>query len=295
MRHEDSHRPSNQDRLPGGGMKNWRALLMLSLAVVCTIAGVSITTSAETRPGGSDNGLTSHLLSLSDTLNGLGYGSTSNTPDWGTHWNRISTAAQWTPSGTADASDIASGKTFYKDSRTQQTGTYPKPGACSTQVVGDSDAPATQTNNCTTSVTWTTPSDGVSGTDKQDPRTGLIWSKVLSDNGTSVVFSNTFTNYFSYSGSAGNDYGYNHGRDRFQLCTDKGNGWRLPTQKEFMQAYIDGSYFNLTTPEYWFWTSSSITFSGTGYVYLASMGSGLLWMYGFGTGSIVHATIRCVR
>ena len=33
-------------------------------------------------------------------------------------------------------------------------------------------------------------------------------------------------------------------------------GWRLPTQKELMQAYIDGSYFNLSQPSNNFWSAT---------------------------------------
>ena len=38
------------------------------------------------------------------------------------------------------------------------------------------------------------------------------------------------------------------------LCSERGNGWRLPAQKELDQAYIDGSNFNLTNPANSFWS-----------------------------------------
>lgn len=55
---------------------------------------------------------TSYIKTVYDTAQTAGYGSDTNTPDWGTYWNRVSTAAQWVPSGTAAASDVASGKTI---------------------------------------------------------------------------------------------------------------------------------------------------------------------------------------
>lgn len=55
------------------------------------------------------------------------------------------------------------------------------------------------------------------------------------------------------------------GKSAKELCSDRGSGWRLPTQKELMQAYIDGSYWNLTQPSYYFWsateTSSTIAWN----------------------------------
>lgn len=76
-----------------------------------------------------------------------------------------------------------------------------------------------------------------------------------------------------------------------QLCSDRGNGWRLPTEKELMQAYIDGSYFNLTQPSNAFWsvTESSSTYAW--YVYLnygTTSGSG-------GVKSTGYGQVRCVR
>ena len=58
--------------------------------------------------------------------------------------------------------------------------------------------------------------------------------------------------------------------------TDETN-WYLPSQKELMQAYIDGSANNLPSPDYDFWSSTelcnfpsgawsvSLSFGGTGY------------------------------
>ncbi len=228
-------------------IKNWRLFLVITLVAAGLAGGAAFRANAETYPGGTDNGLTSRLVSLSNTLSGLGYGSTTNTPDWGQYWNRISTAAQWTPSGNAVASDVKSGKTFYNNSRSQQTGTYPAASSCPTENYDDTTAPthATQATNCT--ATWTTPSDGIAGTDKQDARTGVIWSQALANSSGTIIFTTgTPTTSFSSDSSGGS----NTSKTAAQLCTLMGNGWRLPTQKELLQAYIDGSYFSLTNPAY---------------------------------------------
>jgi hypothetical protein len=74
-----------------------------------------------------------------------------------------------------------------------------------------------------------------------------------------------------------------------QLCSERGNGWRLPTQKELMQAYIDGSYFNLTQPSDLFWSA-------------AEYSSTLAWFVPLNVGntnltnkSTSSTQVRCVR
>lgn len=73
------------------------------------------------------------------------------------------------------------------------------------------------------------------------------------------------------------------------LCSDRGNGWRLPTQKELMQAYIDGSYFNLTNPSNNFWSATEYNSTdawnvvlNAGYTYASSK-------------STFSNYVRCVR
>jgi hypothetical protein len=68
-----------------------------------------------------------------------------------------------------------------------------------------------------------------------------------------VQFSPTNYTGFSWDSSSAN----NGGKTAAQLCTDRGNGWRLPTEKEIMQAYVDGSYFNtILTNSYYIWTNT---------------------------------------
>ena len=77
-----------------------------------------------------DSGSTSKLRELYDSLVDLGYG--VETGEWGIVWNRIKSAAEWTPSGDVTASDVKEGLTFYNDSRELQTGTL--------SLVGDATA-----------------------------------------------------------------------------------------------------------------------------------------------------------
>jgi hypothetical protein len=67
-----------------------------------------------------------------------------------------------------------------------------------------------------------------------------------------------------------------------------GGVWRTPTQKELMQAYIDGSFFNLSNPSYNFWSATQSSSTNAWYVYLSS---GTTTNYTFAT----LYDVRCVR
>lgn len=258
------------------------------IMIIAAALGIVRFVQAETYPGGSDNGQTSYVKSLTTSLTGLGYGSTTNTPDWGANWNRVATAATWTPSGDAAVSNVKAGKKFYSNNRTQQTGTYPAPGPCSTQAYHDNyGAPVTQTTNCTSDISWTTPSDGITGTDKQDPRTGLIWSKYLQNNSGTLAFVDSGGSTFSWDATGAANIAVGN-KTAIQLCTAMGNGWRLPTQKELMQVYIDGSFFNLSNPSNFFWSATQ--YSGT-YAWYVALYNGTTATNTFGT---LYA-VRCVR
>jgi hypothetical protein len=235
---------------------------------------------AEQEGSTPDSGVTSRINSLNSDLADLGFGSTSNSPDWGSLWNRIVTSAKWVPNGTATASDVISGKTFYNTSRASVTGTYPKLTGCSTQLYTDSDASSSQTNNC--NVTWSSPSGGVTGDDKKDPRTGLVWSYPLYNNGSALVFSSsnsTAVTWYNPINGVGNVS---------STCSGFGNGWRLPAQKELMQAYVDGAYYNLTNPTTSrYWTS----INGPTYWSSVNLSTGEV---GFGDWRLTYL-VRCVR
>lgn len=239
-----------------------------------------------------ESGSTSRILTIYNSLVALGNGADAagGWGDWGAKWNRIRSAAEWMPSGNADvALDVRSGKTFFKDSRTEQTGTYPAPGPCSTQQYHDNyGAPVTQTTNCTDTVAWTVPSPVVTGDDKKDPRTGIVWSQLLRNNAGTVEFSAAANSTWSWDGTTDPDNIAVGGKTASALCSERGNGWRLPTQKELMQAYIDGSYFNLTQPSNLFWSATENDSTNAWYVTLYSGYTS----FNIKTGS--HQ-VRCVR
>ena len=255
--------------------------LLLGAVVGGVVVGGGVLVSAETFPGGTDNGKTSRIKQLTDELATLGYGSTSNTPDWGANWNRISTSAKWTPNGDTTPSDVAEGKTFYSNNRTQQTGTKPSVGVCPTQSWHDSAG--AKADNC--GLTWTTPAPTQAGDDKKDPNTGLVWSKCLVNNAGANDFSpNTSCATYSWDDTFAN----NSSRTAIQLCSDRGAGWRLPTQKELLQAYIDGSNYNLVAAATYHW-------SATEYSVTLAWGTNLSTG---GTGTILKGNasqVRCVR
>lgn len=149
--------------------------------------------------------------------------------------------------------NIKSGNTIFG-----VAGTYPAPSSCSTQQYHDSyGASVTEVTNC--SLTWTTASVPVTGDDSlagrggYDPRTGLVWSQLLYNNAGTVTFSATLNSIWSWNASAANNIAVGS-KTASQLCSERGGGWRLPVQKELMQAYIDGSYWNLTQPSNYFWS-----------------------------------------
>ncbi|MGB2787260.1 MAG: DUF1566 domain-containing protein [Candidatus Saccharimonadaceae bacterium] len=297
-----------------------RVIVAKSLTVLTILIGLTVImvrVYAEQFGSSPESGATSYTKSLYTTLQTAGYGSDTNTPDWGTYWNRISTAAQFAPSGnaatsdvvygktffgsnrtlqagayggTATVADVLLGKTFYNNTSTQQTGTYtpPTPGNCSTQAYHDSyGAPVTQTTNCTASITWTTTSPSYTGDDKKDPISTLIWSQPLLNSAGTVTFTTGAPSAWSWDASAANNNAVGT-KTASQLCSDRGNGWRLPTQKELMQAYIDGSNFNLTQPARYYWSANQYDSTDAWYV---ALGNG----YTLNVSMVSTDSVRCVR
>ena len=266
---------------------------------VLTLIGVMLTSFAfgavvhgEQGSGSPESGVTSRLKTLYTTLQTAGYGTDTNTPDWGTYWNRIATASQWVPSGaTASTTDVLSGKTFYGNSRTLQTGTGQAGlavGSCSTQAYHDSyGAPVTQTTNCVNNVTWTTADPAVTGDDKKDPRSGLVWSQALLNSAGTVTFTTGAPSTWTWDASGTSNIAVGN-KTASQLCSDRGNGWRLPTQKELMQAYIDGSYFNLSQTSTQFWSATENSSTVAWGVFLNNG-------YTVTNGKTVNLYVRCVR
>lgn len=268
------------------------AIIVLLAATTITVFNYAKQTKAEQSGDSPESGATSRIKEFYDDLFALGFGSDSSGSwgDWGSYWNRAQSAARWVPSGDATTDDVKSGNTFYSESsRTEQTGEYPNPTSCSTEAYHDSyGAPVTQTTNCVADISWTTPDPAVTGDDKQDERTGVIWSKYLKNNAGTVEFADTGGSQWSWDASGANNIAVGN-KTASQLCSERGNGWRLPTQKELMQAYIDGSYWNLTNPSNAFWSATEASSTNA-------------WLTSLSTGNTSNLTkttatyyVRCVR
>ncbi|HPM28282.1 MAG TPA: DUF1566 domain-containing protein [Candidatus Portnoybacteria bacterium] len=119
--------------------------------------------------------------------------------------------------------------------------------------------------------TWTTCSaadycgTSDSNANKKDNSTGLVWSTWL-DSGTTHTW---FWANNCYEPETEQNPGtcVNNGDDACQCvkktsaktgCEALGDGnWRLPYQKELMQAYIDGSWYNLSAAGYNYWSATT--------------------------------------
>jgi len=78
------------------------------------------------------------------------------------------------------------------------------------------------------------------------------------------------------------------GKTASELCSERGDGWRLPTQKELQQAYIDGAYWNLTQPTREYWSATSFNSTYAHYVNLANGSTN-------SASKTSEISVRCVR
>ena len=128
----------------------------------------------------------------------------------------------------------------------------------------------------------------MSGVVKQDNRTGLWWSDAASTGAVTAVATST-TNIFTLTGSAGVGDG-TRPWDTATTTVTNGNSinfcnalndisfgghtdWYLPTQKQLMQAYINGSANNLPNPGFNFWSSTEL-YNNTAYAWTVYLGFG---------------------
>jgi len=346
-----------------------KPVLIISIITLLIVGIVATKNFAKAEQSGSspESGVTSYIKSLYSTLQGLNYGFDEDDPSWGTYWNRIKTAAKWYPNGTVTVTGVKSGITFYDDSRTVQTGTYPNPTSCSYLSgynLWHDSLPVAENVSCDVNPWTTNPSslegdDDLAGRGGLDPRTGLTWSKLLLNSAGTVTFSHASNSTWNWDGTlkftvtaataavgdtytnngqtftvayaianattlyakpassglpaasgdltkvtgAGTNpiqfsaytlYGSNvavGSKTAKELCANMNGGgvWRLPTQKELMQAYIDGSFFNLTQPSYSFWSATE--YSGTSAWYV-NLYSGVTTSNSKSTNSY---QVRCVR
>lgn len=255
-------------------MKKLKVIIpIIAIAVITGFISINYVLAEKPTDDTPESGATSYIKATYDSIVALSHGSVAAGAwgDWGSYWNRIRSAAEWVPSGDAEVTDVVEGKLFYKDSRTQATGTKLVAEPCPTQAYHDSHGSANPADNC--SKTWETDTT-VPGAEKKDPVTGLIWSNLLYRNGTTIEFSTSHNTSFSWGATHANNIGITApvagDRTAIELCADQGNGWRLPTQKELQQAYIDGSNFNLSQPSYSFWSATEYSSTYAWYVNLSS-------------------------
>jgi len=158
--------------------------------------------------------------------------------------------------------------------------------------------------------TWTTCNAGNSycGTSTStayamDNSTGLIWSNWLAGGATKTWF---WANNAKYPNGLPGDDGvcdlHNEVACKVVKLTDGdaggktgcealGTGWRLPYQKELLQAYIDGSWGNLSNAGSYYWSATTVS-SATQSAWVTTLGSGSTG-YSSKSGSASYR-VRCV-
>ena len=285
-------------------------LLSLFLVVGFFLYQVQDKVLAEQSGSSPESGVTSRIKTIYDSLVALSHGSDSagGWGNWGVMWNRIRSAAEWVPTGDATEADVASGKTFYKDSRDQKTGTAPTPIDFTNQQYSSRDDYGGPNGSGAEDyqgeeATWTNPATNV----WKDSRTGVYWSASQGDmtnsfTAISLATCDFFTTtprgaYAGLDSDCGVAINY---CGTLNLASGGSNStdWYLPSQKELQQAYIDGIYnkagTNLTNAAAF--TTTSTFWSSTEY----SNGSGQAWhvaLYGY-TNSYDKGNswpVRCVR
>jgi hypothetical protein len=246
-------------------MKRWftKKIPLYMVALILGAGGILffVTLARGEQSGSSPSaGATSRFKTLADDLVTRGYGSTASGAwgDWGASWNRIYSSAI-RPAG-ADLSNMYNGTGVGSANCTSTFALN-----CYTQAIGGVDD--YNNNNTipsdTYKVTWTTCAEGNNycGTgrsvaSRQDPNTGLVWSVRLTTS-NSTLPANT-VNWFvanncKYPNELPEDDGTCNTNGEVacycvKLTSSKtgcdsfdDGGWRLPYQKELMQAYINGS------------------------------------------------------
>ena len=252
--------------------------------------------------------------------------------DWGSMWNRIRSAGEWVPAGDASEADVVAGKVFYKDTRTPKTGSLSLSGdaTVSDVIIGKTfysnsltkltgTAPpafdySTQSkviwddyknggsadgDNAGEESAWSNTAGAVDTGVWKDSRTGLYWSA------NQGVMTNSLTvatcDYFSasprgsYTGAdsdCGNAINYCANLNLAAGGTSS-TDWYLPSQKELMQAYLNGIY-NQTNTTFattsHFWSSTEVSGSSAN-----AWGVNLNYGDTINVNKVNGYSVRCVR
>lgn len=321
--------------------------LYLIPVIIVTLGVIfSVRIFAEQSGGSPVSNENSRIADINTSLTTLGYGSTSagTWGDWGSMWNRIRSAAEWAPTGTATAADVFPGKTFYANgTRSILTGSavlgkYPEQanisyddwiaaeGTANEYIAEEQTWTLTAQGGTAASVTDNSITQALSSNKVyKDALTKLYWSDktvntldnefiwTLGDNrvnptGTSCNFNSTGTaNAYCDNQDPTNAYTEDNDVSAAEFCLnlqldgDNADGdnngltgvetdWRLPSQKELMQAYIDGSANNLLNAANNFWSSTE-----------NSLNRAYAWYFGLYNGTTNSSyksgkyNARCVR
>lgn len=282
------------------------AVLAVSLAMAHLIRGVL----AEKSGASPESGTDSRLTTITKKLEELGYGSTAagSWGDWGAALNRVYSAAQG-PFNDALAKGLKNGG----GTKVSGCGEDKSSPSCFPQVLGGVDD---YNNNWpvlaadTYQQTWTACNsdnnycglgeEGGNIAEKLDPNTGLVWSSSLGSK--NWFWANNCQQPSNGVEPKGPNACSTNG-DIGCICTklteektgcegraENGGGWRLPYQKELMQAYIDGSWGSLSGANAYYW-------SGTTY----SNGTQTAWTTVLSNGNTSNNNktnnhyVRCVR
>lgn len=248
------------------------------------------TVKAEQSGSSPESGVNSRMTTLASALTSLNYGATASGSwgDWGVSWNRIYSASI-KPFNDAVAKGLKNGgNTDYPKSvggidDYNNNGIIPSDSYQSSWIVCN-----TGNNYCGT---------GRSVAEKQEVNTGLVWSPRISSSATWFNANNC-----QYpNGLPGDDGVCNTNGEVACLCVkltssktgceayDDGS-WRLPTQKELMMSYIDGSWAQLTNAANFFWSATTYS-NGTYQAWTIYQGNGYTNYY-YKTSSF---SVRCVR
>ena len=230
---------------------------------------------AEQSGSSPESGVTSRIKTIYDSLVSLTHGSDSagGWGNWGVMWNRIRSAAEWVPTGDATEADVASGKTFYKDSRTQISGTAPPAFDYSTQskVIWDDyrNGGGADGDSAGEESIWTNTAGAPDTGVWKDTTTGLYWSS--SQGSITNIFTTATCDYFSTSARGNYAGGDSDCGNAINACATlaldaTGDGsaednWYLPSQKELMVAYADGIFNTDTTfaTMSYYWSSTEVS------------------------------------
>ena len=168
----------------------------------------------------------------------------------------------------------------------------------------DSYVGAGWSDSCTIDDHYCGVGDTAVSADKKDNSTGLVWSNLI---GVNTWF--WANNCYEPSTPTYNPVKCDTAGDDGCQCVKKPSGskvgcealdstggntlgpWRTPTQKELMQAYINGSWGNLSSAGNGYWSATTIS-DDTRYAWYTYLNNGYT---GYNTKTTTSISVRCVR